>query len=805
MPVKEDGTKAPDVSSWKQYQSARPTNKELRAWFNEGTRTGMGLIMGEVSGFAECIDFDSTDAYTAWLVLIDNAGFRDLADRVLIGYGETTPNGMHLVYRCPDGIEGNQKLAMWPGDDGKAKAVIETRGEAGFIVSAPSHGTVHASGAPYVRLGSGIYFDEVAVLTAAERDTLLTIARQVDRMPVRVPTAEPARIKPRPDGKDERPGDRFERGASWADILEPHGWRHLFTSGVEGFWQRPGQPVRGKMGATTNYKGSGYFYVFSTSVEGFETEQGYGKFRTWAILNHGGDWAAAARALADNPTTSDAGDIISSPAEGAGRIASATKKPSADDTRADGGTAAGPPPAGEGASKPPPSAQTPARRERTTLPATGTGAQGSVAAPDPGSPDGGGGTDGNPLAPAPYDFAHIFPPGHFVRDWIEWAYTQTDAALDYHEAGALVALATLTPGVRLRLSAWGERGLGTNLYIMLVGSTTSSRKSTSAAFVRAAIAAVTDDGNMPDRTTPEAFLEQLARRSNKPALWIADEFGKMLKEWGGGKTAAEALSGILLTAYDGQDVIYARHSKRVKGGETVEDVDRARDPHLSMMGLTTDSIFAMPLDDVLRSGMLPRYGIVMPSERPKRRDLSRVTDDQDTERERLYAYVRDVGGWASGIYASHIDVALDDDALALLNDYIRGVEARASDIEARLGPMALKVAMLAAVGEAVPSGNILEVKLRHARMGAAVADRWQTYAVEFESRMHSETEFERTLERCLAVAVRAGGEVSRRDVSRAVKMPKRQLSEVQDTLVERGLIQLVVGKRADSVGWKVTL
>ncbi len=313
VPVKEDGTKAPDVRLWKQYQKARPTNKELRAWFDgKRQRTGLGIIMGEVSGFAECIDFDSTDAYVAWTELIDAAGFHDLAQRVVVGFGETTPNGLHLVYRCPDGIEGNQKLAMWPDGDGKAKAVIETRGEHGFIVTAPSHGTVHASGDPYVRLGRGDYFDEVAVLTAAERDMLLTIAKQVDRMPVTVhPKYDNRRDRTQHAGKDERPGDRFEREASWADILEPHGWRHLFTSGVEGFWQRPGQPVRGKMGATTNYKNSGFFYVFSTSVEGFETEQGYSKFRTWAILNHGGDWAAAARALADNPTTSDAYDIIS--------------------------------------------------------------------------------------------------------------------------------------------------------------------------------------------------------------------------------------------------------------------------------------------------------------------------------------------------------------------------------------------------------------------------------------------------------------------------------------------------------------
>jgi hypothetical protein len=50
--------------------------------------------------------------------------------------------------------------------------------------------------------------------------------------------------------------------------------------------------------ATTNHAASDLLYVFSTSTN-FEAGRGYGKFSAYAVLNHEGDFAAAARALAE--------------------------------------------------------------------------------------------------------------------------------------------------------------------------------------------------------------------------------------------------------------------------------------------------------------------------------------------------------------------------------------------------------------------------------------------------------------------------------------------------------------------------
>ena len=67
-------------------------------------------------------------------------------------------------------------------------------------------------------------------------------------------------------------------------------------NGIE-YWRRPGKTERGTS-ATVNYEGSGVFYVFSTAADPFEELTGYSKFHAHVLLNHNGDFKAAAKALA---------------------------------------------------------------------------------------------------------------------------------------------------------------------------------------------------------------------------------------------------------------------------------------------------------------------------------------------------------------------------------------------------------------------------------------------------------------------------------------------------------------------------
>jgi hypothetical protein len=303
VPIPPDGSKRP-ACRWRTYQRRRATLRELARWFRH-TRQGLAFVTGAISGGLEVLDFDTREIYQAWSKRVREAGLAPLHARLTQGYLEATPQGIHLLYRCPALIEGNQKLARMPVERPQRwKTLIETRGEGGLAVVAPSCGGVHPSGQPYVLLRGGV--GTIRTITPAERQALFAVARSFDASP------PPPPFRPEPTGwsasarlgnqiDSARPGDRYNQEASWEEVLVPHGWRLLSTHDGEGYWQRPGKDGPG-ISATTNYQGSDRLYVFSTSTV-FEAGRAYSKFAAYTFLEHQGDFSAAARSLAaqDSP------------------------------------------------------------------------------------------------------------------------------------------------------------------------------------------------------------------------------------------------------------------------------------------------------------------------------------------------------------------------------------------------------------------------------------------------------------------------------------------------------------------------
>ena len=163
LPARQDGSKIP-VPRWRYYQKRFPTVRERARWWDSGERTGIGYVMGAISGNAECLDFDSPEAFERMQAA---AGDDDVWARVVAGYHERTPRGHHVIYRCSSGVGRNRKLAP----------SIETRGEGGWVVVAPSHGSVHDSQRPYVMESGGP--ESTAVISGDERDYLLDLASEL--------------------------------------------------------------------------------------------------------------------------------------------------------------------------------------------------------------------------------------------------------------------------------------------------------------------------------------------------------------------------------------------------------------------------------------------------------------------------------------------------------------------------------------------------------------------------------------------------------------------------------------------------
>ncbi|WP_172384774.1 phage/plasmid primase, P4 family [Streptomyces sp. MNP-20] len=313
------GSKAP-LGQWKPYQEERPDESLLHAWF-DGGHPGLGVVLGEVSGGLEMIEFEGRAVDEGLPAefgeIVEASGLGDVWDAIKRGYCERTPSGgYHLIYRVTGGpVLGNTKLARRPATAAELEAapgarvqvLIETRGQGGFVVTAPSHGPVHPSGRPWELLAGGP--GHIATIDVGERDALFAVARMLDEMPQADQT--PALAAAPADEADAflfgtvpasavdsgglSPLDDFEQRTAWADILKPHGWQLLFTSGHTSYWRRPGKNV-GVSATTGRDAARDRLFVFSSSTE-FEQETPYTKPGAYALLEHGGDHSAAAREL----------------------------------------------------------------------------------------------------------------------------------------------------------------------------------------------------------------------------------------------------------------------------------------------------------------------------------------------------------------------------------------------------------------------------------------------------------------------------------------------------------------------------
>ncbi|MEU8316642.1 MULTISPECIES: phage/plasmid primase, P4 family [Actinomycetes] len=333
--VRTDGSKRPR-GDWKQAQTVPAGEDQVQAWFTHG-HPGVGVVCGKVSGGLEMLELEgravAEGVLTELIEILTASGLDDLWQRLATGWTERSPSGgLHLHYRVLGiPVPGNTKLASRPARDDELteaehslkqrhpnkhiiRGLIETRGEGGFVVTAPSYGPVHPSGLPYEVITGGP--ETIPVITADEHHALHTVCRMLDTVPADEPNhfTGPHRVIAEPldeaaaflfgTGPDTTtspaagvtPGDDYEGKTPWADILTPHGWRLLFTSGHTSYWQRPGKDGREPSATTGRDPVRDRLYVFTTSTE-FTAEVPYTKFGAYTLLNHGGDHTAAAGAL----------------------------------------------------------------------------------------------------------------------------------------------------------------------------------------------------------------------------------------------------------------------------------------------------------------------------------------------------------------------------------------------------------------------------------------------------------------------------------------------------------------------------
>lgn len=312
-PPAQDGTKRP-MGEWKRFMTERPPRELIEQFYSGDSYDGVGLICGKISGNLEMLELEGRATGSLALDAIrwecEARGILWLLDMLLNdGYAEWTPSGgIHFLYRVAGApVPGNTKIARRPATleelaenpQDKIKTLAETRGEGGYVIVAPSGGRVHPTGDTWSTFAGIpgqiplVSYDDRLLLTSAIHAALDDMPTEPEFSFTRPPAPPTAPLSA------DRPGDDFSMRTSWNEILEPHGWRVHHQSNTEMFWTRPGKDRKDGWSATTGFAGSGLddrLYVWSSSTS-FQPEKPYNKFGAYTLLEHGGDFAAAARAL----------------------------------------------------------------------------------------------------------------------------------------------------------------------------------------------------------------------------------------------------------------------------------------------------------------------------------------------------------------------------------------------------------------------------------------------------------------------------------------------------------------------------
>ena len=288
MPIKPADEKEDKKAAvhWKSYQSRQPYEAEIKEWFSNGHQWGIGIIAGKVSGKLEIIDIESTALAESWTEFVRSATPGLWQRLVLV---RTPRGGMHVFYRCEQ-IEGSKKLAQ----SATGETFIETRGEGGYVLGVGSPPECHKLKKVYKLMAGS--FDLLPQITPDERELLIDCAK-----------AHNEYFKPRSDPKNKistnqrRAGDIYNETGNVEELLISKGWIRQggAQSGIR--FIRPD----GNRPSATLFSDTRYLWVFSNHAYPFEMDKSYTPFSVYALLEHGGDYGAAAKRLGEEQRKED--------------------------------------------------------------------------------------------------------------------------------------------------------------------------------------------------------------------------------------------------------------------------------------------------------------------------------------------------------------------------------------------------------------------------------------------------------------------------------------------------------------------
>lgn len=285
------GQNKKSIYYWKQYQHAIISDDKLECAFSQPNAFGIAIVCGAISGNLEIIDIDEKNDHQRGLfqkfIKSIKAYKPELLAKLLVASSQT--GGYHFFYQCKE-ISNSLILArrsctkdeLAINKHQRAKILIETRGEGGYVIVYPTPG--------YRFIQHSLI--NIPAILPDERHNLHQIARSLNRY-----QDHPGPINRTPSvsySPQISPFNDYDSRADIIALLERHGWRVVKTTGLKTYFQRPGDTDHETSGDF--HHGLGLFSVCSTSTD-FMPFTGYRPYAVYTILECNGNFKLAAKQL----------------------------------------------------------------------------------------------------------------------------------------------------------------------------------------------------------------------------------------------------------------------------------------------------------------------------------------------------------------------------------------------------------------------------------------------------------------------------------------------------------------------------
>ena len=390
----------------------------------------------------------------------------------------------------------------------------------------------------------------------------------------------------------------------------------------------------------------------------------------------------------------------------------------------------------------------------------------------------------------------------FVDDYMAWATSKTDAAPQYHIASAFTILSSAFSDIGYAIPRYGKMGL--NLWFMVLGETTLTRKSTSRNLMLRMIREFEKYSgyqiDIGSDATPEGVTAILAERDGKTSLLHRDEVQGMFKDFIN-KTYMASAAERFTELYDGHVPVV------IRSGKGKSQTERATTNFVMFLMGITSKVADVLTTEYFRSGFLARF-IYVTADTPERTKSSEDIQQADE----FEVVVRDsvMDTLVKGLYNSLVfwqkkgqpsprPVRLSAPSLERFNQFkwemgnIAENHPNSESIEPSRQRLALSVwkcAILLAMHEQKD-----EVELRHMLTAIYYSQDWFQNLIKMASAI-SASEWQRDVDKLEALVIDRGGKIRYEEAYRKFNNKrKREFDEMVQALHSQARVQIAVDNR----------